>query len=270
MPLLIARDFHRQNFRSMSSSVLTHVGRAYILEHDENTSPDKLDLLESALIDYLDGKATLSHTSQLFRNTLGTSKPFDRISRIVQTSDQPIPDFSEFISSQNPSNRKRTRSWTEYENQRLLAGIHRYGTDDWLRVANFVGNGRTRAQCSQRWVRGLDPRISRGRWGKEDEERLCHLVDIYGTKSWTKIAVELGNRSDVQCRYHYNQMQQGGHSEGIMVSTSMPGGLLINRGQQDGTKAALPSIHELLNNDRTWKNSVSMGSLPTFRPHPPL
>jgi len=26
-------------------------------------------------------------------------------------------------------------------------------------VASFVGNGRTRAQCAQRWSRGLNPKI---------------------------------------------------------------------------------------------------------------
>lgn len=106
------------------------------------------------------------------------------------------------------SQRKKTRSWTEYEDQRLLAGIHKFGTDNWVSVAAFVGNGRTRAQCSQRWTRGLDPRISKDKWSPEDEESLMRLVIQYGTKSWTRIAQEIGNRSDVQCRYHYKQMKQ--------------------------------------------------------------
>jgi hypothetical protein len=170
--------------------------------------------------------------------------------------------------------RKRTRSWTDYENQRLLAGIHRFGTDDWLSVATFVGNGRTRSQCSQRWVRGLDPRISKERWSRDEEEMLDRLVVKYGTKSWTKIASEIGNRSDVQCRYHFNQMKQGETGRTIVASSSLPIGLLLNPGKTEspkpeGTRPALPSIQEFLDQGKTWKSSTSLGALQPLPPKRP-
>jgi hypothetical protein len=36
--------------------------------------------------------------------------------------------------------------------------------------------------------------------------RLMQLVHMYGDKAWTKISGSMGNRSDVQCRYHYHQL----------------------------------------------------------------
>jgi hypothetical protein len=46
-------------------------------------------------------------------------------------------------------------------------------------------------------------------WTYEEERRLLELVGAHGPRSWTRISAELGNRSDVQCRYHYLQMVKG-------------------------------------------------------------
>jgi hypothetical protein len=245
-------------------SVLVDVCRSYVLEQDEQTSPEKLQVLESAVVDFLNGAATSPQVGATFRRTIGTSKPFDRIVAIVQTGDHPIPDFSSIAPSPAPAAHRHTRPWTEYETQRLLAGIHRFGTDEWSAVATFVGNGRTRSQCVQRWVRGLDPRISKDRWTKDDEGRLLSLVAKYGTRGWTKVAGELGNRSDVQCRYHWHQLkvQQASREAGIVPSTSVPLGLLLNGAQ---AKPLLPPIQNLLEPARTWKASVSLGALPIKR-----
>ena len=39
-----------------------------------------------------------------------------------------------------------------------------------------------------------------------EDVKLIQLVRQYGDKSWTKISNAMGNRSDVQCRYHYIQL----------------------------------------------------------------
>lgn len=92
----------------------------------------------------------------------------------------------------------------------MIQAVGKYGIDNWSHVANYVGNGRTRAQCAQRWNRGLDPRISRDQWTPEEENKLIELVECQQIKGWTHIANEMGNRSDVQCRYHYLQMKKEG------------------------------------------------------------
>jgi hypothetical protein len=35
------------------------------------------------------------------------------------------------------------------------------------------------------------------------------FVGRFGEKAWMKVACQMGNRSDVQCRYHYIQMHRG-------------------------------------------------------------
>jgi hypothetical protein len=247
-------------------SVLAQVGAAYVLDFEENTCPGKLEILREALNSFLNGKQSVPFTAEVFRATIGSSKPFDRILAIVQTTANPIPDFS-ILAHQERGSRKVTRSWTDYENQRLLAGIFRFGTDNWPAVAAFVGNGRTRAQCAQRWIRGLDPRISKERWTPEDGARLAELVARYGTKSWSRIAAEMGNRSDVQCRYHYSQMTQDRPQVTISPSLSVPIGLLVHNPTGNPTQRTFPTIKDLLNpQPLPVKSSESMGVLPVFLP----
>jgi hypothetical protein len=121
----------------------------------------------------------------------------------------PLPSFvgGHLLPGESDS-RARAHLWTSYEDQRLLAGMHRFGMDNWQIIANFVGNGRTKAQCSQRWFRGLDPSISKDHWSVEQDTKLIELVAYYGDKSWRRIASELGDRCDVQCRYRYKQLEK--------------------------------------------------------------
>ena len=86
-------------------------------------------------------------------------------------------------------------------------GVHLCG-ENWNDVAEFVGGGRTRSQCSQRWYRVIDPRITKEHWTPEEEKKLLDLVQKYGEKSWIKVAAEMVGRSDVQCRYKYRKMQK--------------------------------------------------------------
>ena len=79
--------------------------------------------------------------------------------------------------------RARNRSWSYPEDARLRQAVLMFGLDSWSLVASYVGNGRTRAQCSQRWFRGIDP-------------------------TRVKVAREMQTRCDVQCRYRYAQIQK--------------------------------------------------------------
>jgi hypothetical protein len=102
--------------------------------------------------------------------------------------------------------RAKTNPWSAYEDQRLIAALHHLGSSDWYAIACFVGNNRTKAQCYQRWTRGLDPNISKQKWTSEDDAQLMMYISIYGEKAWSKISAEMGNRCDVQCRYRYKQL----------------------------------------------------------------
>lgn len=104
--------------------------------------------------------------------------------------------------------RAKAKRWTAEEDEKLRQAILLHGTTNWQAVASFVGNDRTRAQCSQRWNRVLNPEISKANWSKEEEELLLKSVNQFGNKAWTRVAQQFGNRSDVQCRFKYNYLMK--------------------------------------------------------------
>lgn len=114
-----------------------------------------------------------------------------------------------FYPDQTRSNtRQKSRPWTTEEDQKLLVAIREHGNSNWAAVAQYVGNGRTKAQCSQRYNRVINPNISKANWSKEEEDKLIQIVNQVGNKAWTRVAQQFGNRSDVQCRFKYNYLMK--------------------------------------------------------------
>jgi hypothetical protein len=187
---------------------LLAVAENYILESCPSLAGDVLASLKQIVEHYIDDVITFERASALFLENVHTTRPIDRISQILSVPQTPIcPQFGQYAATP----RRRTHPWSEYEDQRLLCAIHRFGLDHWPSVSQFVGNFRTRAQCSQRWYRGLDPRISKVLWTDAEEQKLLALVQRHGDRAWTRISAELGNRSDAQCRYRYRQLVKDTH-----------------------------------------------------------
>lgn len=185
--------------------------------------PQMQQLLKDSLSSYIHQTTSYENCSQLFCTCIGSSSPVDALKSILdcnidQKEDAVTQDVNSSESnlaydnsddgSSQSGGRKRARPWNQQEDRRLLAGILRHGTDNWSLVSEIVGPSRTRAQCSQRWFRGLDPRISKKRWNIEEDKKLLEFVEEYGETAWAKIASSMGNRSDVQCRYHYQQLKK--------------------------------------------------------------
>jgi hypothetical protein len=103
---------------------------------------------------------------------------------------------------------KRCRSWSQDNDVRLLAGLFRYGLGDWKNIAEFVGAGKTGSQCSQRWSRALNPALSKEQWTEEEDGDLWDGVITHGQHSWAKVAKRVQSRSDVQCRYRFDQLKK--------------------------------------------------------------
>lgn len=185
--------------------ILIDLGVSYIEGFATSLGPSEIQTIRQTFNDYLNQRINYDQCRCVLLNSVGRDDSLARIRDIINLSDEPIP-YTDDGKEDKLSLRKKTRTWTVQEDQRLLGGVARYGLDNWQMVANFLGNGRNRAQCSQRWTRGLDPRISKKSWSSEEEEKLLQLVKQYGDKAWTKIASALGNRSDVQCRYHFKQL----------------------------------------------------------------
>ena len=169
-----------------------------------HSDPSTRMQLVNAITGYINGTLTHDQCQKIFHANHFHSETLERMRQIKECDDKPLD--SPKVAADDT---KKTRPWTTPEDIRLLAGIYRYGLDNWSTVAFFVGNGRTRGQCAQRWSRGLNPRLSKDTWSTEEERMLVMLVRNFGDKAWTRIAAIMGHRSDVQCRYHYQQMAKG-------------------------------------------------------------
>jgi len=219
---------------------LIDLGLSYYGDFVSTLKPETAAQLSAILGQLYLKQISEQRAKELSQAIVGTYVPIERVLSFMELSPEPIP-------SQNGENgslieKKKSRQWTNYEDLRLLGGIYRHGIENWTSISMFVGNGRTRSQCSQRWLRGLDPSISKRQWSKEEEERLVNLVDTYGNKSWTKISMKLQNRSDVQCRYRYKQLLKCG-----IVANNHNSSLDSEKGShQSPTSPGIPSISQIL------------------------
>jgi hypothetical protein len=189
----------------MVETPLLDIGLLHMKEICTNLSDEGYESAKETLAQYLSGRLDFATVCLFFKTKFDDTKPIDRVKEILDVPDEPIPPYQDLTKC---GLRKRTQSWTAIEDNRLLAAIHRFGIDNWNTVAHFVGNNRTRSQCSQRWQRGLDPRISKSQWTKEEEVELLRLVALHGEKSWIRVSTAMATRSDVQCRYRYHQIQK--------------------------------------------------------------
>lgn len=155
--------------------------------------------------DQIDEKITYEEACITLAKNSINAHPASLINKVLTAikthkSNQEKPD------TEIDDSKRHTRTWSQEEDINIIAAIHQFGPHDWKNIAEFVGNGRSRSQCSQRWARALDPRITRLPWDKNEETKLLELVHKHGEHSWAVIAKFIGTRSDVQCRYKYYQI----------------------------------------------------------------
>jgi hypothetical protein len=187
-------------------AALVEIGMADVDLMARSITPKARARIQDSLTRFVEGCAIFIDCHQVLFSTIHRDDPIIRVRELVSIFNEPLPDCRDREAEISPLlKRQRKRSWSTIEDNRLIAGIARFDFGDWPQVATLVGNSRTRAECAQRWRRALNPRISIKSWSPEENQRLCDLVEEYGQGNWAKIASILGNRSDVQCRYHYQQ-----------------------------------------------------------------
>ncbi|OHT16673.1 hypothetical protein TRFO_41657 [Tritrichomonas foetus] len=198
------------HFPEMYNGQLNSLALSYVNEYAAPyVSEENKEEAYQTLIELFRQNISYDYAIERCKQLIASVEPAEKIITIFKTSEKPIPTPIRKSEKTVKNGRRKAHSWSNYEDQRLVAGIYRYGINNWGNVADFVGNGRTKAQCSQRWYRGIDPSICKGPWTDDEEALLVNLLLQYGEKSWKTVAQFIDHRSDVQCRYHFAQMRKG-------------------------------------------------------------
>ena len=207
-----------EKFDPVVEATMNHVRSSYP-QNEANSA--NLKKIKELVFKIVDQPSLFEPLAREIRAIHQCDAALDFLLNVLATEQKPAPPAIETYDTFD-STRKRTRSWTPTEDYRLIMGVHLCGDNNWSEVSEFVGGGRTRSQCSQRWCRVIDPRISKDHWSEEEEKQLIDIVQRIGDKSWIKVAAEMNGRSDVQCRYKYRKMMKEKTNGASSCSSSSP------------------------------------------------
>lgn len=167
-------------------------------------SQDIMEKLEDIAFRYIDDLITYQEARNLMIQTNVNYSIIERIHEIKTMNDNPIPSMDAELRARHE--RKRCSPWREYEDLRLITAIWKFGVNEWKKVSQYVGNGRTSSQCNQRWARALNPEISHDQWTPNEDQALINAVENENIIGWRQIAARIPGRTDLQCRYRYIQL----------------------------------------------------------------
>jgi hypothetical protein len=205
-------------------SPLVKIGRMYVEEAAHETgSLCGIREASEAITRFICGRCPYSEAARMCQTHVNTTEPAEKIQTILSIASGEAaesPPIPRKIS-------KRCRLWNHEDDVRLLAGLRRFGIGDWKRIAEFVGNDKTSSQCSQRWSRALNPSLSKEQWTEEQDRELCEYVAEYGEHSWACVTKLIGCRSDVQCRYRFEQLKKTKKGQPVLRLIEDPVELLI-------------------------------------------
>nr|CAD7261424.1 unnamed protein product [Timema shepardi] len=91
--------------------------------------------------------------------------------------------------------------WTHQEDMRLKEVALSYKCQDWEKIAEDMGTGRTAYQCMCQYQMRLNEHLKRGKWTDEEDRLVKQVVARYRVGShipWSKVAIHIPDRTKVQ------------------------------------------------------------------------
>eukprot|EP00002_Diphylleia_rotans_P037869 TRINITY_DN8517_c0_g1_i1.p1 TRINITY_DN8517_c0_g1~~TRINITY_DN8517_c0_g1_i1.p1 ORF type:complete len:549 (+),score=103.63 TRINITY_DN8517_c0_g1_i1:77-1723(+) len=98
---------------------------------------------------------------------------------------------------------RASSEWTADEDERLKQLVRQHQGKNWKAISQALGN-KSDAQCYHRWKKVLNPKMVKGGWTKEEDDKIIQLVNEMGPGNWTQIASQLTNRIGKQCRERWH------------------------------------------------------------------
>uniref|UniRef100_A0A3Q2Y4H2 Uncharacterized protein n=1 Tax=Hippocampus comes TaxID=109280 RepID=A0A3Q2Y4H2_HIPCM len=88
-------------------------------------------------------------------------------------------DEDEELHSTDPDTKERSKDkkvlckvkWSRDEDEKLKKLVEQHGTDSWKLLSNYFP-GRTDGQCQHRWQKVLNPKLVKGPWTKEEDQKV--------------------------------------------------------------------------------------------------
>lgn len=196
---------------SMNEVTMSYI-KLEIQNRYEYLSPEAQSHSFSVGLNFFQSLISFDQAKNIFLQITGSVDFIEKLNSILHSGEGPV-----FEPQKSP--KKKNFTWTEGEDLRLISAVMRYSAKDWKSIADFVGPHRNSSQCNQRWIRILDPSINRKQWTPEEDSKLREAVGVLGKKSWSQITKVIFGRTDVQCRYRYNQLTKGTDLSGSRSAT---------------------------------------------------
>lgn len=127
-----------------------------------------------------------------------------KLSQINNNSEKVLLSATNEMNNIDSIGKKRIRNkFTPEEDQKLRELIQKHGQHSWNLVSSLMEN-RNQRQCRERWKHYLscDMNEASRPWTKEEDSILINKFNELGAK-WTKIALELPGRTDLQVKSRY-------------------------------------------------------------------
>ncbi|XP_077393400.1 snRNA-activating protein complex subunit 4 isoform X2 [Festucalex cinctus] len=135
---------------------------------------------------------------------IGNFIPYTQISYFMEGRDtaQLIYRWSSVLDPQ-----LKKGPFSKEEDQLLLRAVARHGEKMWWKIRLEVP-GRTDGACRDRYLDCLKEGTKKGAFDDHERQLLVQLLDKHGVGHWAKIAAEIPNRNDAQCRREWKKLMR--------------------------------------------------------------